>query len=68
MHDVSITYLGSEEILTEPLYVKWSQLPLASIKTSLASLKSDLGLVEANMDNLLIIGYLSTLIRASNLI
>ena len=68
MHDVSITYLGDESILTNPLYLKWSQNNLASIKAALAALKTDLGNVEANMHNLNIIAYLSTLIRIAGLI
>ncbi len=68
MHDVSITYLGDESILTNPLYLKWSQNNLASIKAALAALKTDLGNVEANMNNLNIIAYLSTLIRIAGLI
>ena len=68
VHDVSITYLGGPEILTEPLYVKWSRYHLSEIKASLANVKTDLGNVEPNMDNTNIIAYLSTLIRIGGLI
>ena len=68
MHDVSITYVGDESILTNPLYLKWSQLSLESVKAALTNIQSDLGTVEANMDNLKIIAYLSTLIRIAGLI
>jgi hypothetical protein len=67
MHDISITYLGEPEILTHPLYLKWSQLTLEDIVGTVANVKTDLKGVEANMDNLKIIAYLSTLIRISGL-
>ena len=67
-HDYAINYVGGVEILTHPLYVKWSPNNLVSVKAALPALKSDLGDVEANMDNLAIISYLSTLIRISGLI
>jgi hypothetical protein len=68
MHDISITYLGEPDILTHPLYLKWSQKNLNDIKVGLSSLKTDMGNIEANMDNLNIIGYLSTLLRIVGLI
>jgi len=68
LHDVSITYVGDDDILTNPLYLKWSQLSLESVKAALTNIQSDLGTVEANMDNLKIIAYLSTLIRIAGLI
>ena len=67
-HDYAINYIGGVEILTHPLYVKWSQLNLAAVKAALADIKTDLGNVEANMDNLAVISYLSTLIRIGGLI
>ena len=67
-HDYAINYLGGNEILTHPLYVKWSPQDCAALKTALAALKQDLGVVQANMDNLAIISYLSTLIRVAGLI
>jgi hypothetical protein len=67
MHDISINYLGEPEILTHPLYLKWSQLTLEDIVGTVANVKTDLKGVEANMDNLKIIAYLSTLIRISGL-
>jgi hypothetical protein len=68
MHDISINYLGDDSILTNPLYLKWSQLTIEAISAALVNLKSDLKAVEANMDNLKIIAYLSTLIRISGLV
>ena len=68
MNALPITYLGDESILTHPLYLKWSQNTLANVKAALAPLKTDLGNVEANMNNLDIIAYLSTLIRIAGLI
>ena len=66
--DIAINYVGGPEILTHPLYVKWSVNNLAGIKAALANVKTDLGNIEANMDNLAIISYLSTLIRVGGLI
>lgn len=66
-HSVSINYLGGPEILTHPLYVKWSQKTIADINSSKSALQTDMGLIIANMDNLGIISYLSTLIRAVEL-
>jgi len=68
MHDISINYLGEESILIHPLYLKWSQQDFDAIKIALAGLKQDLGDVEANMNNLKITAYLSTLIRVAGLI
>ena len=68
MHDISINYLGDESILIHPLYLKWSQLTIEQISAALVNLKSDLKAVEANMDNLKIIAYLSTLLRIVGLI
>ena len=66
-HSVSINYMGGSEILTHPLYVKWSQKAIADITTDKAAVKTDLGNIIANMDNLAIISYLSTLLRAVEL-
>jgi hypothetical protein len=68
MHDISINYLGDESILTHPLYLKWSQNTLTAVKAGLVPLKADLSAVEANMHNLKIIAYLSTLIRIAGMI
>lgn len=68
MDDVAINYLGDKSILTNPLYLRWSQLTLAATKTAVVGLKEDLGKVEGNMNNLKIIAYLSTLIRVTELI
>ena len=68
MNALPITYLGDESILTNPLYLKWSQNNLAAIKAALAALKTDLGNVEANHNNLNIIAYLSTLVRIAGMI
>jgi len=68
LHDISINYLGDEAILTHPLYLKWSQLSFEQISSGAANLKTDLKAVQANMDNLAIISYLSTLLRAVALV
>jgi len=68
MDSIAINYLGGNEILTHPLYLKWSQLNLDSIKIDYLVLQTDLGGVEANMNNLNIISYLSTLLRTAALI
>jgi hypothetical protein len=66
--NISINYFGSPNILNHPLYLKWSQLDLTSIQLVLASIQFDLGAIEANMHNLEIIAYLSTVVRACGLI
>ena len=66
-NSVSINYLGDNELQTNPLYVKWSSKTIADITSAKAAVKTDLGLVVANMDNLAIIAYLSTLLRAVEL-
>ena len=68
LHDISINYLGDEGILTHPLYLKWSQLSIESISGAAANLKTDLKGVQANMDNLAIVSYLSTLLRVAGLV
>jgi hypothetical protein len=68
LDSISINYLGGNEILIHPLYLKWSQLNIESIQGAAANLKTDLKGVEANMDNLNIIAYLSTLLRCSLLV
>lgn len=68
MHDLSITYLGDNSILTHPLYLKWSQNTLTAVKAGLVPLKADVGGIDANMDNLQIVAYLTTLIRIAGLI
>jgi hypothetical protein len=65
---ISINYTGSKGILTHPLYVKWSPLTLEQIATAAANVKTDLKGVQANMDNIEIISYLSTLLRAVTLV
>ena len=66
-NSVSINYLGDSDLKTNPLYVKWSVKTIADITSNKADVKTDLGLVIANMDNLSIISYLSTLLRAVEL-
>ena len=66
-HSVAINYFGGSEILTHPLYVKWSQKTIADINSAKSDLQTDMGLIIDNMDNLAIISYLSTLIRAVEL-
>ena len=68
MNSVAINYLGGEEILTHPLYLKWSQLSIENISGSVADLKTDLKGIQVNMNNLAIVSYLSTLLRAVALV
>jgi len=68
VESVAINYLGGEEILTAPLYLKWSQLPFNAIHGAVADLKDDVKGIQANMDNLPLISYLSTLLRCVALI
>lgn len=68
MESVAINYIGGDEILTHPLYLKWSQLSFEQISSAVTNLKTDLKAVQANMDNLAIISYLSTLLRAVALV
>lgn len=63
MDSVSINYVGGDEILTNPIYLKWSQLDVEAIASAVANLKTDIKGVQANKDNLAIISYLSTLLR-----
>ena len=63
MDSVAINYVGGEEILTHPLYLKWSQLTFENVMGAAPALINDLKLVQANMDNLAIISYLATLLR-----
>ena len=59
-----INYMGDESILTEALYVKWSSLKIGEVKVAVAELKADLDLCLAIYDNISIISYLTTLLRA----
>jgi len=68
MHALPINYLGDDSILTNPLYLKWSQLSFEGIMNDIIQLKTDLKAVEANMDNLSIVSYLSTLLRVVPLV
>ena len=61
---ISINYLGDKELITHPLYSKWSQYTISQNATDIASLKDDLKNITCNMDNLAIISYLSTILRA----
>jgi hypothetical protein len=65
---IAINYTGSSAILTHTLYVKWSQLTIEQIASGAAGLKTDLKGIIANQDNLEIISYLSTLLRAVALV
>lgn len=68
MQSIAINYMGGDEILTNPLYLKWSQFTIENIKSALATLQADLGGIQASMDNLNIIAYLSTLVRSASLV
>ena len=65
---VSINYLGGDEILTHPLYLKWSQKAFSAVQGGVADLKNDVKGIQANMNNLALISYLSTLLRCVTLI
>jgi len=68
MQSIAINYMGGDEILTHPLYLKWSQYTIDEIFGVLPSVQVDLGAIQASMDNLNIIAYLSTLVRSTSLL
>jgi len=68
MSGISINYVGDSSILTNPLYLEYSQKTVDECLTAIAALKTDLKGVQANMDNLKIIAYLSNLIRTVALV
>ena len=68
MNSGAIKYLGGEEILSHPLYLKWSQLSIENISGAVADLNTDLNGIQVNMNNLAIVSYLSTLLRAVALV
>ena len=59
-----INYMGARSILTNPLYLKWSLKTLEVVNSDKADLKNDLKAITANKDNVEIISYLCTLLRA----
>jgi len=68
MSGIPINYVGDLEILTNPLYLEYSQKTVDECLTAIAALKTDLKGVQVNMDNLKIIAYLSNLIRTVALV
>ena len=64
MSGIPINYMGSPELLTHSLYTKWSKLTIEQAGAGITDLKADLKGVMAIYDNLEIISYLSTLLRA----
>ena len=59
-----INYLGTPNLLTNPLYTKWSKVTIGQAKAGVADLKEDLDGIMGIYDNIEIISYLSTLLRA----
>lgn len=59
-----INYMGDPSLLTHPLYTKWSQTTIGGAKTGVADLKADLDGIMSIYDNISIIAYLTTLLRA----
>ncbi len=62
---IAINYVGGPEILNNPLYVQYSQIAIGDLTEN--DIKTSLKLIIPNMDNLAIISYLSTLLRAVTL-
>ena len=62
-----INYLGTPELLTNPLYTKWSKTTVGMSKAAAADLKEDLDGIMLIYDNIAIISYLSTILRAVTL-
>ena len=62
-----INYLGSPDLLTNPLYTKWSKTTIGMAKAAKADLQEDLDGIMAIYDNIEIISYLSTILRAVGL-
>ena len=62
---IAINYVGGPEILNNPLYVQYSQIAIGDLTAN--DIKTSLKLIIPNMDNLAIISYLSTLLRAVTL-
>ena len=67
MSGIPINYMGDETILTNPLYLKYSTKTIGQSASDLAALKAHLKEVTGNMDNLKLIAYLSTILRAIEL-
>lgn len=63
---IAINYVGGPEILTNPIYVTYSSIPIGDQTAN--DIKTSLKLIVPNMDNLAIISYLSTLLRAVTLV
>jgi len=68
MSGIPINYVGDSSILTNPLYLEYSQKSVDECLTAIAALKTHLKGVQVNMDNLKIIAYLSNLIRTVELV
>lgn len=60
----AINYFGSSDLLTNPLYTKWSKTTVAMAKVSVEDVKADLDGILLIFDNLEIISYLSSILRA----
>ena len=60
----AINYYGSNNLLTNPLYTKWSKTTVGQAKAAVADLKEDLDGIQVIFDNIEIISYLSSILRA----
>jgi hypothetical protein len=60
----AINYFGSEGLLIHPLYTKWSASTVGMAKVAVAEVKADLDAVLLIYDNIEIISYLSSILRA----
>jgi len=67
MASYPINYFGSHELLTHPLYTKWSSHTIGTAKAGLVDLQTDLDGIMVIFDNLEIIAYLSSIVRAIQL-
>lgn len=68
MSGIPINYVGDLDILTNPLYLEYSQKTVDECLSAIVALKTDLKGVQVNMDNMKIIAYLSNLIRTVALV
>ena len=66
MHGIAINFTGDKSIFTHPIYVAYQGTKLSNL--NLIELKQVLGGIEPSIENLSILAYVSTLIRAANLI
>ena len=58
---------SGSKLQQHPLYIKYSSKTIATITAELAQLKTDMGGITANSENVEITAYLSWLVRTVNL-